>query len=428
VSSYGHLYLSDGREVDSYRAGVDGRIVTLFTLRDWVDFGGTEAQKLVVKTYPDVTPGEARVRGFRTQARVLRDRLDVMGVDVEGVASEFGHIRNEQISRHSPLGDWRLPEDFQKAENDLVEALHDLDWSSWCERMRRGLDAGQPLREITPPGSRDVHAVSWLLAMWDDSESRFALRALLEVLPDEETLTLDINDLIEAGWVEEDIDPQRVATEYVTHANQMGLPPIVLVEGTSDADILSRSLALRRSHLAHFVRFPEFSRGAEGSAAALRRTVTAFVAAGIPNRVLALFDADTAARDVVRSMKEKDPRIPSNIVVTHLPELELAKNYPTVGPRGERAMDVNGLGASLELYLGRDVLAHGDGLWPVRWTGFVEGVNAYQGVVDGKNAIQDAFLAKLALAQKDPGQMAAQDWTGIDLVLDHIISSVRTLR
>lgn len=77
--------------------------------------------------------------------------------------------------------------------------------------------------------------------------------------------------------------------------------------------------------------------------------------------------------------------LPPNIRVIQYPELDLAKAYPTLGapiadgePSSSAVADVNGLAASIELYLGRDVLIRADGgLRPVQWKAFVPAVGRY---------------------------------------------------
>jgi len=119
--------------------------------------------------------------------------------------------------------------------------------------------------------------------------------------------------------------------------------------------------------------------------------------------------------------------LPPNIVVTHLPHLELARHYPTRGPQGDHVMDVNGLAVSIELFLGTDVLSNSAGLRPVEWGGYVSGVSAYQGAITDKSAVHDEFWKKVVAARTDPAVMESQDWTAIDELLDHLLSSIRGL-
>ena len=67
-----------------------------------------------------------------------------------------------------------------------------------------------------------------------------------------------------------------------------------------------------------------------------------------------------------------------------------------MGPSGRTDLYVNGIAASIELYLGEDVLTNGEGqLSPVQWTGFDRGMNQYQGEVLGKPELHKRFRQKL---------------------------------
>jgi hypothetical protein len=84
-------------------------------------------------------------------------------------------------------------------------------------------------------------------------------------------------------------------------------------------------------------------------------------------------------------------------------------------------MDVNGLAGSLEMYFGRDVLTRADGtLTPVQWRGFDQAVRAYQGELENKKQLQEAFSRKLAAAMANPKLIDGQDWRDIRLILDTV--------
>jgi hypothetical protein len=165
-----------------------------------------------------------------------------------------------------------------------------------------------------------------------------------------------------------------------------------------------------------------------GGAGPLVNTVRSFAAAGIVNRVVALFDNDTAATDALRSIDRA--RLPDNIRVRQYPTLALARHYPTLGPppadAGVAYTDVNGLAGSIEMYLGRDVLTLPDGtLRPVQWRTYIPGAHQYQGEITGKQAIHDAYRAKIRSADTDPSRMAQQDWSGIHAILDLAFQAFR---
>ena len=97
-----------------------------------------------------------------------------------------------------------------------------------------------------------------------------------------------------------------------------------------------------------------------------------------------------------------------------------------MGLRWNTNLDVNGLAASIELYLGSDVLRRPNGsVAPVQWKGYVESVASYQGEVLGKTELQAAFLRKLALAERDPAERTRQDWSGIDAILQVIFGAFK---
>ncbi len=419
MGSYATVYLSDGREVCAFRDGVDQLFFILFTKADHVELHGAEAYDLTRRNYSDLEPDEAIVVGYRTRADVLRDRLDLMGVDINSVAAIFEDIVAEEQARVNSHATPAILRDMYARRARLLEAIT---WSHWVDQLRARLQAGDA---VTRHGGRDDHAsASWLMDLWGYHDPRYRLRALLEALPDDEVITLDLAEL-DDDWRSESRDPQTVGKDFVAYASQGGLPPIVLVEGSFDVEVLRTAIALRRPHLVEFIKFPEFASRPEGGAASLRQTLRAFASAGIPNRVLGLFDNDSAARDVTRAIDVR--ALPKGMGLLHLPEIESLRSYPTVGPQGRKNMDVNGLAASMEMYLGRDVLAPENVPRPVEWRGYITGVGSYQGEVSAKTEVQESFRAKARDAANDPTAMDRQDWTDLDHVLDHLVTALRNL-
>ncbi len=140
-------------------------------------------------------------------------------------------------------------------------------------------------------------------------------------------------------------------------------------------------------------------------------------------------DNDTAAADGLRGLNQAE--LPTNIRVKRYSDLDLAREYPTLGPptvedaAGSVAVaDVNGLAASIELYLGRDVLTTEDGHFrPVQWKAYTAGMSRYQGEVMDKAAIRDAFRAKSTLAVTRPESVKEQDWADLRLIIDAALSA-----
>jgi hypothetical protein len=213
----------------------------------------------------------------------------------------------------------------------------------------------------------------------------------------------------------------------------MHAPVVVLTEGSTDAEFLKASLALLFPHLTDLVRFLDYEteRRPEGGASALIRMVRAFAAAGIANRIVAVFDNDAAAADCLRAFNTAN--LPKQVQVIRYPDFELGTSYPTLGPptvtspQGSIALaNINGLAASIELYLGKDVLrGPDDALCPIQWKSFLAGIGRYQGEVTHKDLVHKAFRAKYRAASDDPALITKQDWQDMRLVLESILKAAK---
>ena len=243
------------------------------------------------------------------------------------------------------------------------------------------------------------------------------IRLALEGCAESDDLLYDVTDLVLNGYFSADDDLIDYAlASSSTHYSSSG-KTIVLTEGRSDSWIISESLQLLYPHLADYFSFMDFE-GARvgGGAGNLANIVKAFAGTGIVNKVVALFDNDTAADGAIQGLRSV--RIPKNIKILRLPNLPALQQYPTVGPSGSTVMDVNGMAASIELYVGNDILTEETGGFaPIQWTGYDAGLGKYQGEVLGKDKIQERFRRRLKLCRFDPGHIEKTDWTGLRAVL-----------
>lgn len=200
---------------------------------------------------------------------------------------------------------------------------------------------------------------------------------------------------------------------------------VILTEGSSDSQLLTQAVRVTHPHLVGFLRFMDFSGGAEGSAANLAKLVRSFAGAGIANRVVAIADNDTAAYDALTKLKWEG--VPDGYRVLHYPDLPLLSQYPTLGPQlaDPIPMDVNGKAGSLEMYLGRELLTVNGDLVPVQWTGYIESQKSYQGAISAgdKRRVQDAFRRKVGDALRDPTVVKDQDWSGIRAIVETILGA-----
>ena len=422
MSSSATVHLGDGREVLSFRDGVDQLFFIMFTKSERFTLTGEAAYELLKGSYPDLDPEECVAAGFRTTAGAVRDRLGLLGVDAEALAETLGVIVEEQLESHRTRRGERLPDGLTEHYDRADAVLAELTWEGWLAGVRAAVEHGEPLKDWGR--MFDEGSAGWLMGLWDYFDQRYAFGALLQALDPAEEITLDVSDL-DDSWIQDSVDPQEFARGLVMYATTGGLPPIVLTEGTFDAQVLTAAIRIRRPHLIEFLRLPDFSSGLAGGSVELRQTLRGLAAAGIPNRVVGLFDNDAAGRDGARPLAST---LPENISYTFLPDLPLADDYPTIGPQGATSMDINGLAVSIELFLGTDVLTVDGKLLPVEWSSYLKNVDAYQGAVRDKKGIQTRWSAKVATAEADPAVVESQDWSGIDLLLDHLMEAIKAVR
>jgi hypothetical protein len=243
------------------------------------------------------------------------------------------------------------------------------------------------------------------------AEAPYIFRLFLESCPQSLKVTLDISELVRSGYY--------TAKEKVCDAINAEQKIIILTEGSTDKEFLQKSLELLFPQMVDCYSFLDFSTfSISGGVDKVTHIVKTFSGAGIKNKIIALFDNDTVGvreYDLLKKLK-----LPSNITIARLPDIEIARHYPTIGPTGNVTTNVNGKACGLEMYLGKDVLEceHGT-LEPIIWGGYVDNVG-YQGEIGKKRNIQDNFRKKLMSANTNRRQLKQQDWSGLNLVWEHI--------
>jgi hypothetical protein len=372
---------------------------------------------------------QIRIVEFRAPGPHIRQRLDLLGINEAVVLrmldAEFAYNEDEVsdiVNRrlNEILSEIRDEELIRSRQAD-IELRRSLDGRSWVTCLA----SAEPTTAATDrtPGSR-----WWLMEIIENWRLLYSLRAVLLAFPDAEVL-LDVTELAEGGWLGEDQDGlASKALEELRDSAAVHAPVIVLTEGTNDAEFLSKGVRILYSHLTDLIRFLDYEHKPEGGVGALLNTIRSFAAAGIANRVIAVHDNDTAAADGLRKLRIDN--LPSRMRVMAYPDIELARSYPTLGPPSLASPDVsissadlNGAACSIEMYLGKDVLTLDDGsLRPVQWTSYISSIGRYQGEITNKRDVHAKFRAKYDLARRAPDVVQTQDWRGLKLVIDMILS------
>jgi hypothetical protein len=366
---------------------------------------------------------ELKVIYFETPVNIVRDRLELFGYDLSTAKMAFCEwIAGEQkraYERLDELGsrDVKTKDLLQEHYQKTCKILSELTPEIWIESLKQIHASGLKTNYIGRyEGPHEDTVIGYMLSNnwygYPGYDLYVPLRLALEAFEDGQRLLYDLTDLVWSGYFDYGDDfvefgIRSSASEYIVNSKT-----IVLTEGKTDAWILEEALSFLYPHLKDYFSFLDFENsGFGGGVGNLVNVVKAFAGSGIVNNVIALFDNDTAAIAVIRSLKNIE--IPANIAVCTLPEYALLRNYPTIGPSGCVNWDVNGIAASIELYLGEDVLRiDGKKLVPIQWTGYEKSLNQYQGEVLEKAQLQTRFRKKLKCAQNGE----ALDWTGLQAV------------
>ena len=315
--------------------------------------------------------------------RDVRARLSVHGYTEDHCRSEWKAARDELAARRRR---WAEREgEAPAAGRDELEKMTWEDWLAGVREPRPANPTGRGSRKRRPWHAMDLLGII--------SDPIVSLRLMLEAL--EEPVWMDCDYLYE---FEDDTSasPHGLARRDEALSGRWPEGRItVLTEGRSDARLVSAALRALHPELAdafQFLDFDEFR--IEGGASPLARMVRVLSGARMGSRILAMFDNDAAGVEAMQELAGL--RLPPNVRLMALPSIPLARRYPTFGPGGSETMDVNGGAAAIELYLGRGPLTATDGgLRPVRWTEWRPKVGRYQGVVEGKQEVAQAFLRDL---------------------------------
>ncbi|SHI86635.1 hypothetical protein SAMN02745751_01248 [Dethiosulfatibacter aminovorans DSM 17477] len=217
----------------------------------------------------------------------------------------------------------------------------------------------------------------------------------------------DLTSIINGGWIEE--------SDITNYYKNFDNTTIIMAEGKTDIKVISKSLEILYPEYKHLYSFFDFENSkSEGSASNLTRIIKAFSAAKIyNNRIIAIFDNDTAAEVEVQHLK--DIRLPSNILIMKLPILDFCKLYPTIGPTGNADIDINNLAVSIELFFGDDIIKTDTKYSPILWSNYVHKLKRYQGSISNKDEVIKKMYEKLNNPNPEK-----QDWSKLVILWESI--------
>jgi hypothetical protein len=421
MSSYYDLRIQ-GYSVFSERRPIQDEVLSLFVEGDRLKSSDRA---------PDLPSECANVHsedgfvGYGSTVAAIADRLDVMGFTPEraradfdrGLAIEIEHARNYDTPFKSLEEDERAYlEERSKSELERLSQQSFDRWTDAIRRLTRDRIRWKNFNLPKPAYSRTLDSVEAHILDSDRSafspplgfncsDIRFLIRAFLLAVQPADPVILDCTDLVSDGHFD-------ATDEIVAHARTSIIDEaravdriLVLTEGSSDTKMLQRTLEVLYPHLREFVSFLDHDQfSVSGGAGNLLNLLRGFAGAGVSNRVVALFDNDTAGS--VQIARAAAIPLPKNYRILQLPHLTFAELYPTLGPTGLINTDINGSACSIELYLGISALTvSSDTLMPIQWTGYEKSLSRYQGELVDKRLVQQQYLDELDRGTADTKSM-----------------------
>lgn len=325
---------------------------------------------------------------YRASRAIVLERLDLGGFTSEMAEQAFqawleGERENYRGYASERGGEWA---------KDIADALAAYSYMQWKTRLKHVLvtryDLDRDRNSYVDEIDRLMRADEGL----EFADALTCIRAMLDVLLDVQEVCLEIGPLIDGGWIEPDARICNEARDPAAQERSILAPAVIIAEGGTDILVLQRSLGRLYPHLSEYITFFDYGGlNPDGGAAFLVKFLRAFAAARINTLILAVFDNDAAGLDALKTAQSL--ALPENIRVTALPDIELGRSYPTIGPQGAHEVDINGRAVSIELFLGRHNMIGPDGsLIPVVWSNYVQSIQQYQGAIRDKKGVLQRFM------------------------------------
>ena len=337
---------------------------------------------------------EESVLVYRADRPTVLARLHTMGYTKQFVAQ----VLEEKSA--AGVAQWESVWEVIKGHLEESEARQVNGERNWRKAIETWWGKGE--ESMTP---REKH--EWELL--DKLPVLVSLRAVLDRCPDADSVTLDVSDLLDGGYIDRD---------WVVHGDTeegIAARTVVVLEGPTDREVIRESLDKLVPQISHLFQVLDASEWIEdGGCRHVRRCIG--ILAGIRGivPVVALLDNDAEGRNVVKEMEGKCPR---NVVVGTLPDTELGESWPTIGPGGEQEENVNGRAMSIEMYMGEENLKRKGKKKRIRWSSYVNRIGEYQGAIDGKEETQQKF--NKAINGKEP--LSSSMFADMRKVLEHLI-------
>ena len=379
---------------------------------------------------------------YQTSVKKAKERLDAMGYGTEHFEELFNQRVLEVIDYDPFLHHLRVDiEDFdEKAQDRIKKYITFKKWINSLDRIvKYELEHGE-IAEYSKDNSfhpttecdkliyyalKDAEAESFYSLNTEIINRAYIYRQILESCSDEDSIILDFSNL---DYWAEDCIPKAI--EATGNAEKI----IVLVEGSSDKDILEFALSKIYPHLADLFYFMNFTDGhgnnRPGGTSEIRKQMEVFYYSKLRAKFIDVFDNDAVGYQSKHLLLNEKIKIwPENFRILCYPQIPFFRKYPTIAPNGKLLIDdINRKACSIELYLPDKLIMSEGILFPIEWESRqtikkTDGVTEflYQGVISNKDTIKERFHDMKNKINNGKEVFIPQEWERMKLLLDDIV-------
>lgn len=431
MSEYAEIKI-ENLSLQWFRNYLHGEIVSIFFSKDNLE------------TY-EVCNEEETYTGYtyRTTVKKAKDRLDALGYSPEKFEKQFDEKIIEAIDCYGYLyhQDIDYDDEEEYIRKNLLKHLSFRKWKNSLHKLISfELENGNLMFQCRDEYRKQLSTVCDKILFYsidDDGSSdsfygidteiidtKYVYRMILENCDDEAEIELDFTDI---QWWNDDCIPKALG------AAEQSEKIVVLVEGSSDKDILEFALAKLYPHLSDLFYFMDFddSNGGkrDGGTSYVIKNLKAFYFSHLKAKFIAIFDNDAEGYSSKCILLNEIKHWPDNFRILLYPELKQLKSYPTIIPNGSIMKDnINKKAASIEVYLPDRIIKKDSNYFPIEWESrkkirSLDGKEEllYQGVITQKDIIKDEFHELRRRIESGKEEFKPEEWTKLDELLKTII-------
>lgn len=378
---------------------------------------------------------------YKTSVKKAKERLDALGFSIFNFEKEFTEYKEQAIDYSNYL--YKLSYDYDDYEGVAAKRFDRyVTFKKWKNAINKiisyemqygNINSFEPnpnlfisteCEKIIYNSLKDDYHTSFYGINIQCIHIAYVFRLILDCFNDNDDIVLDFTCL--QYWADDCIPKAIEATEAIEKT-------IILVEGTSDKDILEFSLKQIYPHLYDLFYFMDFDDNnggkRDGGTSYVIKNLKTFYFSKLKSKFIALFDNDAEGYSSQCSLLNEIKNWPDNFRILLYPDTKLFYKYPTLVPNGSIMKDnICKKACSVELYLPDEIIMNDTGYYPIEWESRKSFKNLldkeeflYQGVISNKNEIKKRFHKIRKEIEKGNKSFEINEWIRMKQLIDAVV-------